>query len=147
MSSFFYQESQKRKGYKGRRSGVPSRRAWAARLAAAMCVASLLGSSCSGVYLGVDGPDVIGREAAVSKINDARLAKIAVCGVTEANAGFLYTQYSANPRRILDGAYYTTKDIDSCVRTILLGSCQGAVLPCGLSPKDITEGSLLQGGI
>lgn len=116
-------------------------------LPAMLFILILAGSGCSGSYFGVDGPDVIPREEALQRINDARLVKIAQCGLNETNGAFLYLQYTQNPRKILDGAYYSTKDIDACTNIILWGSCDAAIQPCGLSPAEFFDGSLFQGGI
>ncbi len=113
---------------------------------AMLCILILCGIGCSGSYYGVDGPDVISREEALQRINDARLVKIAQCGLNETNGAFLYVQFTQNPRKILDGAYYSTKDVDSCTNVILWGSCEAAAQPCGLSPAEFFDGALFQGG-
>lgn len=103
--------------------------------------------SCTNTYYGIDGPDVISRERAVGKLNAALAIKIAICGVTDAGAALLYNNITSRPRKVLDGAYYQTKDIDSCVDQIYYGSCESALLPCNVSPKNIFGGGgLFQGG-
>ncbi|MBK6603886.1 MAG: hypothetical protein KBF99_00985 [Leptospiraceae bacterium] len=108
----------------------------------------LLLSSCTGVYYGIDGPDVISRNDAVAKINDAYLVKIAACGFNSDNVKLLATRYTVSDRKNLDGAYYATKDIDACVKSILFVSCvDSAKFTCNISPKDFFGGGgLLQGG-
>ncbi len=103
---------------------------------------------CTGVYYGIDGPDVISRADAVAKINDAYLIKFATCGFDSTNASILVTKISVSDRKNLDGAYYATKDIDTCVSTILLVSCKdSSTVSCNISPKDFFGGGgLLQGG-
>ncbi|MEM7184105.1 MAG: hypothetical protein AAF518_24620, partial [Spirochaetota bacterium] len=108
---------------------------------------SLCSISCTNTYFGIDGPDVIPRKQAVAKLNNALLAKVAVCGSTSASLTLLYSNFSSNPRKVLDGAYYLTKDIDSCVNQIYFGSCESALLPCNVSPKGFFGGGgLFQGG-
>ncbi|MEQ8351820.1 MAG: hypothetical protein RH862_10070 [Leptospiraceae bacterium] len=102
--------------------------------------------ACSGSYYGIDGPSVISRDEALQRINDARLVKVAQCGLNETNGAYLYIQFTENPRKILDGAYYSTKDVDSCTNMILWGSCEAAAQPCGLAPAEFFDGSLFQGG-
>lgn len=104
--------------------------------------------SCTGVYYGVDGTDVISRNDAVAKINDAYLVKIAACGFNTDNVKLLVARYTVSDRKNLDGAYYATKDIDSCVKSILFVSCvDSALYSCNISPKDFFGGGgLLQGG-
>lgn len=114
-------------------------------LIAAACLA-LFAAACSGSYYGLDGPDVIPRDEALQKINDARLVKIAQCGLNETNGAFLYLQYTQNPRKILDGAYYSTRDVDSCTNNILWGSCDAVAQPCGMSPAEFFDGAIFQGG-
>ncbi len=103
---------------------------------------------CSGVYYGIDGPDVISRSEAVSKINDAYLVKFASCGFNQTNVLFLTKRYNVSDRKNLDGAFYATKDIDACVSNILFLSCNDSVLfSCNVSPKDFFGGGgLFQGG-
>ena len=112
---------------------------------AALAIALVL-VCCSGSYYGVDGPDVITRKEALNRINDARLVKIAQCGITETSGAYLYLQFTENPRKILDGAYYSSKDVDACTNMILWGTCDAAAQPCGLSPAEFFDGSLFQGG-
>lgn len=109
---------------------------------------TLLAQSCTGVYYGIDGPDVISRSEAVSKLNDAYLVKFASCGFDSTNATLLVTRFSVSDRKNLDGAYYATKDVDSCVTTILFVACkESAAYSCNISPKDFFGGGgLLQGG-
>ncbi len=108
----------------------------------------LLLQSCTGVYYGIDGPDVISRNDAVAKINDAYLVKFAACGFDSTNAKLLVARFSVSDRKNLDGAYYATKDIDSCVKSILFVSCvDSAAYSCNISPKDFFGGGgLFQGG-
>ena len=102
---------------------------------------------CTGTYYGIDGKDVIPRSEALSRINTALVIKFANCGFTNTNLTLLSRNFTQSDRKILDGAYYTTKDIDSCVQTIYLNSCVGALTPCNLSPKDFFGGGgLFQGG-
>ena len=104
---------------------------------------------CSGVYYGIDGPDVLPRKTAVSKINDAYLVKFASCGFDSTNVLLLVKRFSVSDRKNLDGAFYATKDIDACVQNILFLSCTDVVLfTCNVSPKDFFGGGgLFQGGI
>ena len=104
--------------------------------------------NCTNVYMGIDGPDVISREAAVGKLNKAYLSKSAACGFSETNLIFLLNNYSISPRKVLDGKYYATSDIDSCVNKINLGSCDTYLVPCVISPKSFFDGGGLppQGG-
>lgn len=107
----------------------------------------LLLVNCTGTYYGIDGADVISRKQAVSKINEALMVKIAVCGPDETNLTYLYTNMVNSPRKILDGAYYSTKDIDSCLNQIYFGTCDTFLIPCNVSPKDFFGGGgLFQGG-
>ena len=121
-------------------------RPWSHRFPWLVTLAMIVVTYCSGAYYGVDGPDVISRDETLSRINDARLAKIASCGLNETNGAFLYVQYTQNPRKLLDGAYYYTKDVDNCTNIILWGSCDGAVRSCGLAPAEFFDGALFQGG-
>ncbi|MCP5494674.1 MAG: hypothetical protein H7A23_08970 [Leptospiraceae bacterium] len=111
------------------------------------CILLLFFSKCTGTYYGIDGPDVISRKEAVSKINNALMAKIAICGADETNLTYLYTNIVSNPRKVLDGAYYSEKDINSCVNHIYFGTCDTFLIPCSVSPKDFFGGGgLFQGG-
>lgn len=109
---------------------------------------TLLAQSCTGVYYGIDGPDVISRSEAVAKINDAYLVKFASCGLDSTNLALLAKRFAVSDRKNLDGAFYATKDIDACVNTILFVSCKDSVVyNCNISPKDFFGGGgLLQGG-
>jgi hypothetical protein len=104
--------------------------------------------NCSGVYYGVDGPDVISRSDAVAKINDAYLVKFASCGFDSTNVALLAKRFASSDRKNLDGAFYATKDIDACIQTILFVACKdSAVFSCNISPKDFFGGGgLFQGG-
>ncbi len=108
----------------------------------------LIAQSCTGVYYGIDGPDVISRHDAVNKINDAYLVKFASCGFDSTNVALLVKRLTTSDRKILDGAYYATKDVDSCVKQVLFISCKdSAAFTCNISPKDFFGGGgLLQGG-
>jgi hypothetical protein len=110
-------------------------------------LASVFAAQCTGAYGGIDGPSVIARNEAVSRINDAKLARMAVCGYNSAGAISLYNDYVRLPRKVLDGAYYATRDVDRCVESIWLTPCNQWPLDCGLSPKEIAEPPLLEGGI
>ncbi len=111
---------------------------------AALMIALLAG--CTGTYGGLDGPDVISRDDAVRKINDAKLARMSVCGYNQSGALLLYNDYVRNPRKVLDGAYYSTHDVDVCVQSIWLTPCAQWPLDCGLSPKEFIEPPYFQGG-
>jgi hypothetical protein len=104
--------------------------------------------TCTGAYYGIDGPDVISRNDAVAKINDAYLVKFAACGFTSTNVALIVKRFSVSDRKNLDGAYYATKDVDSCVNNIHFVNCNDAVaFTCNLSPKDFFGGGgLFQGG-
>ncbi|MBP9884753.1 MAG: hypothetical protein KBF93_00555 [Leptospiraceae bacterium] len=109
----------------------------------------ILGSlTCTGVYYGIDGADVISRSVAVSKINDAYLVKFAACGFDTTNLALLAKRFAVSDRKNLDGAFYATKDVDACVTTILFVSCKDSVAySCNISPKDFFGGGgLFQGG-
>jgi small lipoprotein (TIGR04452 family) len=107
----------------------------------------LLFANCTGTYYGIDGPDVIEREEAVAKINTALFLKSAACGFNEKNTLLLLNNYSVSPRKVLDGKYYSTKDIDACVNNINLGSCESYLIPCRISPKGFLDGGgIFQGG-
>jgi hypothetical protein len=103
--------------------------------------------NCTGVYYGLDGPDVIGREEAVGKINKALFVKASICGFDESNVLLLLNNYTVSPRKVLDGAYYATQDVDACVNGIHLGDCTSYLVPCRLSPKGFLDGGgMFQGG-
>ncbi|MCB1176405.1 MAG: hypothetical protein KDK36_02395, partial [Leptospiraceae bacterium] len=103
--------------------------------------------NCTGAYYGVDGPDVISREEAVGKLNMALFIKSASCGFDDKNIVLLLNNYTVSPRKVLDGKYYATKDIDTCVNNINLGSCESYLVPCRVSPKGFFDGGgLFQGG-
>ncbi len=107
----------------------------------------LLFVHCTGTYYGIDGPDVIEREQAVTKINQALFLKSAACGFNDKNIVLLLNNYSVSPRKVLDGKYYSTKDIDTCVNNINFGSCESYLVPCRVSPKGFLDGGgILQGG-
>jgi small lipoprotein (TIGR04452 family) len=104
--------------------------------------------NCTGAYYGIDGPDVISRNDAVAKINDAYLVKFAACGFNSTNVALIVRRFSVSDRKNLDGAYYATKDVDACVNNIHFVNCNDSVtFTCNLSPKDFFGGGgLLQGG-
>ncbi len=106
----------------------------------------VLCSSCSGSYSGVDGPGVISRHDAVAEINDAKLLRMSLCGVDSAGAASLYIDYTRHPRKVLDGAYYATRDVDICVQSIYLTPCNQWPRACELSPKEFIEPGYFQGG-
>lgn len=104
-------------------------------------------SNCTGVYYGIDGPNVLGRNEAVAKLNRALFLKSAECGFDEKNLALLLNNYTVNPRKVLDGAYYAKKDVEACEKRILLSDCNTYLTPCGMSPKGFFDGGgLFQGG-
>ncbi len=103
--------------------------------------------NCTGTYYGIDGPDVISRAEAVNKINRALIIKFGTCGFDRANVSLLLKNSLQSKRKVLDGAFYSTRDIDSCVQSIYFNTCAGALVPCNISPKDFFGGGgLFQGG-
>lgn len=79
-----------------------------------------LSQNCTGVYYGIDGPNVMDRNEAVAKLNRALFLKSAECGFDEKNVSLLLNNYTVNPRKVLDGAYYARKDVEACEKRILL---------------------------
>jgi hypothetical protein len=113
------------------------------------CRAALIGLmsvACTGNYGGVDGGAVIARKDAVQRINDTRLARMVLCGPTSADALLVYSDYVKSDRKVLDGAYYTTRDVDRCIAGIWLTPCSQWPQDCGLSPNEFLETPVLQGG-
>lgn len=111
-----------------------------------LLMAGLISLTCSGTYGGIDGGSVIARKDAVQRINDAKLARLALCGPTSAGTLLVYSDYVRSERKVLDGAYYATRDVDRCITGIWLTPCSQWPLDCGLSPKEVLEPPLLQGG-
>lgn len=109
-------------------------------------MAGLLSLTCSGSYGGIDGGAVIARKDAVQRINDAKLGRLALCGSESSGAALLYSDYVRTDRKVLDGAYYSTSDVDRCIAGIWLTPCSQWPLDCGLSPNEILEPPVLQGG-
>lgn len=108
----------------------------------------LLTLTCSNSEYGVNGPDVIARHHAVKKIDDAYLVKFASCGFDATNVSFLARRFSRRNIQLLDGSYYSTRDVDFCVKQILFVSCKDSiVVSCNISSKDFFGGGgLLEGG-
>lgn len=105
--------------------------------------------NCTGTYYGIDGPDVISRTEAVNKINRALMIKFGTCGFDSKNVALLVRNTTQSKRKVLDGAYYSTRDVDFCVKSIYFKSCKddAATFVCNISPKDFFGGGgLFQGG-
>ncbi len=114
-----------------------------------MCIFILSFLNCTGTYYGVDGGDVISRTEAVNKINRALMIKFGTCGFDSRNVALLVRNTTQSKRKVLDGAFYSTRDVDFCVQTIYGKSCKddAATYVCNISPKDFFGGGgLLQGG-
>lgn len=108
---------------------------------------NLFFANCTGVYYGIDGPNVMSRNEAVAKLNQALFLKSSQCGFDEKNIALLLNNYTVNPRKVLDGAYYAKKDVEACEKRILLSDCNTYLAPCGMSPKGFFDGGgLFQGG-
>ena len=104
---------------------------------------------CTGTYYGIDGPNVISRTEAVNKINRALMIKFGNCGFDSKNVALLVRNTTQSKRKVLDGAFYSTQDVDFCIQNIYFKSCKddAATFVCNISPKDFFGGGgLFQGG-
>lgn len=103
--------------------------------------------SCTGVYEGIDGTDTISRNDAVRKIEAAKILRFQACGGdNKIMLADILADFATNPKNVLDGSYYLSKDINKCVKAISL-TAGNVILPrCGLSPKEFLKGKPFEGG-
>ncbi|MDX1961142.1 MAG: hypothetical protein SFU98_21410 [Leptospiraceae bacterium] len=115
-----------------------------------LAITALLGiicPSCTGTYYGLGGSEVINRSSAVQALNLATILKATTCKLDSKTANQIVLNFVQNQRKVLDGAYYTKKDVKNCVNAIYLASCSNFYAPCRISPKEFLEsGPYFQGG-
>jgi len=79
-------------------------------------------------------------------ITNAQVLRYLNCSESESARGLLLTTALTNPRLILDGAFYSQKDVEECQKAILLTPCTEPGYSCNLGPKEFLKGKLFQGG-
>ncbi|WCL49449.1 hypothetical protein [Leptospira sp. GIMC2001] len=102
--------------------------------------------SCSGGYNGVDGPDTYTRDESIEIIQRAQIIRFNYCSDTESINNLLIDNLAKNPRFLLDGAFYSTKDVAECEQATLITPCSEPGYTCSMAPKEFLNGKLLQGG-
>jgi hypothetical protein len=102
--------------------------------------------SCSGNYYGVNGSDVYTREESIRIISTAQLIYYNKCFDQKSQDSLIIDLAIKNPRLVLDGAYYSKKDIKRCEETILVSPCNLPLIDCQIASEEFFNGKFGQGG-
>lgn len=102
---------------------------------------------CSGSYYGIKGSSTYTRQEAIDRLTTIQIVWYINCQEKESATELLIKTSLTNPRRILDGAFYSKKDVNECEKAILFTPCTENLPRCNLAPKEILRGKFLEGGI